>query len=264
MDFNSWASTRQASKLNLAGVGALAQGRWGLAIHHLNAALNIINPLLLKTCEQYDAASRLRRPSLEHRHISLISDLSRRPQTKEIPHMSDDTFYVYNHALLFNPSALSSFGNHEPNFEDIEICYVEISFIWSVIHFNMALVLHKACLDTSSERYREESLLFYKLCLQNLWVIPATCDAMNMLILVAINNFGHVQIKGAGVDMHMHCMGNYKEQLETTKSLLLRAIGKVLFREDRLTSEQNRQVVEISFNHIILTVLRPSYIAPGA
>jgi hypothetical protein len=84
-------------------------------------------------------------------------------------------------------------------------------------------------------------------------------------MLATVNNLthGHVHL-GLSTGVYDFSAGTYRAQVDIIQALLLRAIGKVLLREDSLTSEQKQQVVEISFNHIVLSVLSPSYVAPGA
>ena len=320
-------------------------------------------------------------------------DITEKPRTVVIPTLEDDKFYIYNRALLFSPPAdangnpsMINFLLPSPNpylspFDEIKKHYVQVSFYWSCVHFNMALVLHQLVLQeedrapptTSSccvdgyhypypnhhaaatcahppppimdRRYHEEAILFYKLCLQNLWVIPASSSTMSLLMLSAVNNLAHVYLNlhnsnhehnhnshfppppdhdinhqvlasppygaraatGLGTaDLPMHAHNTCTRMRSTTRTsqdaptatassssgssywgsrrrdhsdtdttqaaqqkklvqaLLLRAIGKVIANDRNLTPEEHQQVTEMSVNHIVISALRPSYVAPGA
>jgi hypothetical protein len=315
MDYTSWLLITQASKMNAAGVEAFACGFNELAIHHLNSALVIINKLLLIHCDQYDLATRLINscnsrnartscPSNNTPRCPPRDDIPVKPKVQEIRALQDDRFYIYNQALLFSAPAtlhgpyddadedddefgcLSCLNSNfsATSFRDIRSCYIQVSFFWSIIHFNMALVLHKLIHETqeNNNRYREEAILFYKLCLQNLWVIPANSATMNLLMLCAVNNLAHVYLNlhtcngmGMGLsyidpleaplcpaskppDLHL-C-----NQIELIQGLLLRAIGKVIANDRSLSEEQHEQVTEMSVNHIVISALSPCYVAAGA
>jgi hypothetical protein len=324
MDYTSWLLITQASKMNAAGVEAFAFGFHELAIHHLNSALVTINKLLLIHCDQYDLATRLNN-SCHNRFVQTSrfainrpgcpprDDIPVRPTVQEIKSLQDDRFYIYNQALLFTAPATpqgpcddddeddeefgGSFGFDSyfanTSFRRVRSRYIQVSFFWSIIHFNMALVLHNLIHETpqNNSRYREEAILFYKLCLQNLWVIPANSVTMNLLMLCAVNNLAHVYLNthtchGIGVglsdtnpleaplcpaakppqmilsllppDFHL-C-----SQTELIQSLLLRAIGKVIANDRSLSEEQHEQVAEMSVNHIVISALSPCYVAAGA
>lgn len=268
MDRDSWVMVREAARLNSAGAEALGLGGNEQAIRHLNDALTIINRLLLIHCEEYEFfAAQCKRPLQCQRSVvsRIPAELSHNPCTRVVPALSDESFYIYNHALLFSASSQYFNGNrYFQSFEDVESSYAEISFIWSMIHFNMALVLHQSSLVDSSNECREEAMLFYKLCIENLRVIPGTCNAMDMLMLASVNNFSHVQLRTGGTDMHS-VGSNRPAQLEFLQGFLLRAIGKVLLKDDgSLTPEQKQQIVEMSINHIVISVLSPSFACPGA
>lgn len=329
MACSSCLLVHRASKLNEAGVDSLISGNFDLAIHHLNDALVLINQLLLTHCDQFDAASRSVSPfyTAALKINALLSHpqhdaIEVKPTTKEIPSLCDERFYVFNQALLFTsrpfigiagnsdasgatPSRLSG----HPLYQAIRADYIQISFIWSIIHFNMALVLHQQVQQdaysiphgtttsygtrgngTSPSR-QEQVVLFYKLCLQNLWVIPASSTTMNMLMLCAVNNLTHVCLQLPS-SPKMPTPGNHPGKTTTTTTtpprcygnrprrttvdsiqqteeqlvhgLLLRAIGKVICNDSSLTPEQHDQVTEMSINHIVISALRPSYVAPGA
>ena len=290
MEHNSWLLVRDAAKLNTAGVEALSSGHCEIAIQHLNNALVIINKLLLIHCDQYDLAARILNNDEKESLSRCRDDLSSRPTTREITALQDERFYIYNQALLFSsPQSCLAVTSEQPTFESIRARYIEVSFFWSIIHFNMALVLHKLIRESSenNDRYREEAILFYKLCLQNLWVIPASSPTMNLLMLCAVNNLAHVYL-------NLHCCGGEEasvpalvpaqssgfsttieaaaakamalpfHQNELIQGLLLRAIGKVISNDQSLSHEQHEQVTEMSVNHIVISALSPSYVAAGA
>lgn len=292
MNDNSWMLIRQASKMNTAGVEAFASGNNELAIHYLNGALVIVNKLLLVHCDQYDLASHLHTRQGEgtsRRNGPQSDDIAARPGSIEIPSLKDDRFYIYNQALLFSvPTHFGTSIYDNPSFSAIRTTYIEVSFFWSIVHFNMALVLHKLIHESpeKNKRYREEVILFYKLCLQNLWVIPAKSSIMNLLMLCAVNNLLHVFLdlqcnEGQAVvnleiqaqtsicstplgaaAARLRALPFHKSGLE--QGLLLRAIGKVVSNDQSLTEEQHKQVREMSVNHIVISALQPAYVAPGA
>lgn len=294
MDHSSWLLIHQTSKRNNAGVKAFAVGDKELAIEHLNGALVIINKLLLLHCDQYDLASRILRSqggdAAESSPESQDDDISVRPKTQTIDALDDNRFYIFNQALMFSaPSQGCGSVTNSQEFDRIRTCYIQVSFFWSIVHFNMALVLHRLIHESpeNSKRYREEAILFYKLCLQNLWVIPGKSATMNLLMLCAVNNLAHVYLNlhsctgepasaNTSVAPLPTCCGSSLEtataqamalpfhQSELIQGLLLRSIGKVIANERSLTEEQQKQVTEMSVNHIVISALSPSYMAPGA
>ena len=322
MDCSSCLLVHRASKLNEAGVDSLISGNFDLAIHHLNDALVLINQLLLTHRDQFDVASRSVSPfyTAALKINALLSHpqhdaIEVKPTTKEVPSLYDERFYVFNQALLFtSPPFIGIAGNPDasgatpsrlsghPLYQAIRADYIQISFIWSIIHFNMALVLHQQVQqdaysiphgttsygtrgNCTSPSRQEQVVLFYKLCLQNLWVIPASSTTMNMLMLCAVNNLTHVCLQlpsspkvptpgnhpgKTTTTTSPRCYGNRPRrtpvdiQTELVHGLLLRAIGKVICNDSSLTPEQHDQVTEMSINHIVISALRPSYVAPGA
>jgi hypothetical protein len=273
MDHNSWILLHQVSKMNTAGVEAFATGNKELAIQHLNVAIVTINKLLLVHCDEYDMASHILRSQGGDPSTACAGrdDISEYPKTRDIECLKDDKFYIFNKALLFSAPANgagSTFTNQD--FDTTRTNYIQVSVFWSIVHFNMALVLHWLIHESheNNERYREEAILFYKLCLQNLWVIPGKSSVMNLLMLCAVNNFAHVYLgfhssaglpasSKNGVMPLVTCGVPSSEadssqamtpfqQSELIQGLLLRSIGKVIANEHFLTAEQQQQVKEMS------------------
>ena len=306
MEYSSWLLVHHTSKLNEAGVDAFASGNYELATHYLNEALAIINQLLLAHCDLLnlaaDSVSRFDTATLKRRTLYPPQErdaIQVKPKTIEVRSLCDERFYVFNQALLFTAPAygtatspgVSTDSSYHP-FHEIRADYIQVSFFWSIIHFNMALVLHQQIQDNqhdSDKRYRDDAMFYYQLCLQNLWAIPATSTTMNLLMLCTVNNLAHVCLSfhpcvdvpcggrtrsspfkntpgpaSTSTSRSAATSGSLMNVKEVAQGLLLRAIGNVISDDESLTQEQHDQVTEMSVNHIVISALSPSFVAPGA
>jgi len=224
MDYTSWLLMREASDQNTEGIAALASGQHDQATCHLNNSLTLLHQILMSQCGLHDLSSRTVDPvdrtaaqKVEYSFPSHDQQDDIKIMKHEIESFTDDRFYIYNQALIFvaplyrpalsrrgderfSPTLVSSSKKRKQTdtYGQAPSDYMHVSYFCSIVHFNMALLMHHRLQKYQYEhswftdKCRVQAIASYKLCLQNLWMIPTTSPTMNLFMLAAVNNLAHV------------------------------------------------------------------------
>lgn len=177
--------------------------------------------------------------------------------SEDIEGLQDDRFFVFNHALIFNPST------HQ---DEQQVTEYDIFFYSAIIVYNIALAFHCAGMKkmdstksfTAAKAFYEKSLVICDSCasISPSCVFSATYD---MVKLFAINNACHIHLEQGNTTDFQSC-------LEEVRMISYSLSGGKGFFHSFSTPPQEWEEEEDLFTNFILNAMVswPAAAAPSA
>jgi len=200
----------QAIELNTQAVCTLANGKSGRAtVDALKQAMEIMEALYedrtIMDCSKATEDGRL-----QCRAVSM-------------PDLYDEHFFIFNHALLFDPVVVSTSPSGIVGPSDM-------AYGCAVLTFNMALAYHQIGIQTGSSKKLKTSCLLYGKVAEMTSAAVASRSDLSVLHLIALNNAAQIQYSQARfvacdeLFSHVRYILQFPDLLESSTDQLVQSV----------------------------------------